>query len=147
MISYVLGTATAELAIAVVPAALPAAEPVPVVVQDVSRVLRKRPASAWSSQCDRNLSRPSSEAQAVVGAPPEQVSEAGAPENVLMPPIGAVPAAVMPPPPAGLSALMRRRLQAIATEPALGCSTCRRSAGGCGKCRQKRDAWRLVHQK
>ena len=76
------------------PRALPLGTPAPVVMEDVSkRIRRKRPPSQVlapagqrirASQRDQNLAMPSAE-QSVAGAPPPMVSETGAPENVLRP--------------------------------------------------------------
>ena len=113
------------------------------------RISRKRPAAASSSQRDQNLAMPSA-AQGLSGAPPELVSEAGAPANVVAPRVEGPAPAVEPPAPVPalahqFSARWRASLSKIATEPSLGCSKCRRAVGGCGECRRRRDAWRFVH--
>jgi hypothetical protein len=75
--------------------ALPAQAPAPVAMEDLRQAdaapkkrarlnVLRRPAAA-SSQRDQNLAAPSHE-QSVAGAPPESVSERGAPANVLRPP-------------------------------------------------------------
>ena len=139
------------------------AAPVPVRMEDATvakakakaktRIPRKRPASAPYDQRDRNMARPSV-AQGFSGAPVEQVSEAGAPPNVMAPPAAApapLPPNVMPQPapaqaPRVIGERRRANLLAIPTEPRLGCSKCREALGGCTECRKKRDDWRFVHQ-
>ena len=101
-----------------------------------------RPAAKKSpaSQRDQNLAQPSA-GQSVAGATPLVVNEAGAPASVAAPPGGAPLAVAAPVGAPQMSTRMRNKLLKMMEQPALGCSTCRKSPIGYKECRHTRDCW------